>query len=185
MSIRWNLKFALGALGFIATCLAATHQGLAKGEGQVWKEYVYPVSGFAVMAPTPPREQDVDYFRIYEFGLDSDLHLRLEVLKGKEDCVGWVRWATQHNDSKHRKLVSLAGHTALETWMQRPIPPNPSHLSRLFLIRGTCINSTSYIFAGDWPTDVPDSEFDAPRPEIVTRIFDSFRIIEKETAGGR
>lgn len=176
MSIRWNLRIALGVVAFVATCLASTNQNPAKGGEQVWKEYVYPADGFAVTAPKPPREQDVEYYRTFEFGLDSGLYLRLEVSKGKRNCAEFERWATQHGSSKQHKLVMAAGRTVLETWMQRP------NIPRLFLIRATCINSTTYVFDGNWPTDAPASDIDAPRPEIVTRIFDSFRVVEKESA---
>jgi hypothetical protein len=179
MSIRSKFRIALGAVGLITTsCFATVNHNPANGTDQVWKEYVYKAAGFAVTAPKPPREQDWDPSRVFEFSLDSDLNLRLEVSKPKRDCAEFERWATQHGSSKQRKLLLVAGHTAVDQWSR---PPNAT---RLFFTRATCINSTTYIFAADWVVDVPGQEIDDPRPEIVRKIMDSFRVVDKEIAGG-
>ncbi len=178
MSIRSYFRIALGAVGLITTCFATMNQSPANGAEQVWKEYVYKATGFAVTAPKAPQEQDFEYYRVFEFGLDSGVSLRLEVSKPKRNCAEFERWATQHGSSRQHKLLVVAGHTALEQWIQ---PPNAR--SRLFT-RAVCINSTTYLFAGNWPTEAPGPEIDEPRPETVTRILDSFRVVEKESPDG-
>src|SRR5215471_4571739 len=177
MGFRSMFTIALSAVGLLATCFA-TSQNAASGEKQVWKEYVYQADGFAVMAPKAPKEQDLEYYRIFEFGLDSGLNLRLEISKRELNCAEFEMWAKQHGSSRQHELVMVAGHTALEQWIQRP------NTSRRFFTKGVCINSTMYTFAGDWPTDAPGPEIDEPRPEVITRILDSFRVVEKESAGG-
>jgi hypothetical protein len=176
--IRSYFRIALSAVGLITTCFATMNQSPANGAEQVWKEYVYKATGFAVTAPEAPKEQDLDYYRVFEFGLDSGVSLRLEVSKGKQDCPGFERWATQHGSSRQHMLLTVAGHTALDQWGQRP------NTRTRFFTRGVCINSTTYLFAGDWPTDAPGPEIDEPRPEILTRILDSFRVVEKQSPDG-
>ena len=178
MSIRSNFRIALGAVGLIATCFATMNQGPANGGEQVWKEYVYKASGFAVTAPKPPRERDADPYRVFEFVRDSGLNFQLEVSKPKRNCPNFERWATQFGSSKQHKLLIIAGHTALEQWSK------PTKASRLFYTWGLCSSSTMYVFAGDWPMDLPAPEIDEPRPEIVKRIMDSFRVFEKEGSDG-
>ena len=178
MSMRSYLRIALGAVGLITTCFATINQNPASGAEQVWKEYVYKATGFAVTAPKAPKEQDLDYYRVFEFGLDSGVSLRLEVSKGKRDCPGFERWATQHGSSRQHMLLTVAGHIALDQWGQRP------NTRTRFFTRGVCINSTTYLFAGNWPTEATGSEIDEPRPETLTRILDSFRVVEKESLGG-
>ncbi len=178
MSIRSYFRIALGAVGLITTCFATMNQSPANGPEQVWKEYVYKAEGFAVTAPKQPRERDWEYGRVLEFGLDPGLDLQLEVSIPNRNCAEFEYWVTNHGSSRMRKLMMVAGHTALEQWGQ------PRNGPRRVFTRAVCISSTMYIFAGSCKTDAPGTEIDEPWPETITKIMDSFRVVERESPGG-
>jgi len=143
----------------------------------VWQEYVCPKDGFGISLPNAPKEESLqrsDFYKLFMTG-DESIDAQLWVSAEPVDCAAWIR--------ETRTLVN------------RPVPPGATRITTETTFQGSpafesidrltngpryllydlteCSANKTYTFHARWLND-------HPKPEEVTRIFDSFRLLTKE-----
>jgi len=135
-----------------------------------WKEYVYPSDGFAITSPSPPSIwKDPDHpITQYALHPTSDVVVNVSAAGGVEDCpaqlASWKQGMQERWGSSSLKDIALAGHAGFECEHQGK--QGDEIYGRFF-----CENGTLYTVGGSWPVD-------SPKPAVVTRIVESFRILD-------
>jgi hypothetical protein len=148
----------------LGAVLAAQHSTPA------WKEYVYPSDGFAITLPSAPSVwKDPDHPNTqYTLHPSSDVVINLSAAGDVEDCpaqlASWKQGMSARWGASSLKDVSLGGHAGFEC--EHEGKQGDEVYGRFF-----CENGTLYTVAGSWPVD-------NPKPAVVTRIVDSFRILD-------
>lgn len=135
-----------------------------------WKEYVYPSDGFAITLPSPPSVwKDPNHPNTqYTLHPTSDVVVNVSAAGNVEDCPGqlgsWKQGMRDRWGSSSLKDVALDGHAGFEC--EHKGQQGDEIYGRFF-----CENGTLYTVAGSWPVD-------NPKPAVVTRIVESFRILD-------
>ena len=143
---------------------------LAQSTTPSWKEYVYPRDGFAITLPSPPSIwKDPDHPNTqYTLHPTSDVVISVSAAGEVEDCPGqlgsWKQGMRDRWGPSSLKDVSLDGHAGFEC--EHKGQQGDEIYGRFF-----CENGTLYTVAGSWPVD-------NPKPSVVTRIVESFRILD-------
>lgn len=135
-----------------------------------WKEYVYPSDGFAITLPSPPSVwKDPDHPNTqYTLHASSDVVINLSAAGDVEDCpaqlASWKQGMRARWGASSLKDVSLDGHAGFEC--EHKGQQGDEIYGRFF-----CENGTLYTVAASWPAD-------DPKPANVTRVVESFRILD-------
>ena len=136
-----------------------------------WKEYVYPSDGFAITLPSPPSAwKDPDHPNTqYTLHPSSDVVVNVSAAGGVEDCPAqlgsWNQGMRDRWGPSSLKDVSLDGRAGFEC--EHKGLQGDEIYGRFF-----CENGTLYTVAASWPVD-------NPKPSAVTRIVESFRILNR------
>jgi hypothetical protein len=158
-------KFA----SILVVLLAPSVLAVAQAASPAWKEYVYPTDGFAITLPSPPSVwKDPDHPNTqYTVHPSSDVVVNLSAAGDVEDCPAqlgsWKQGMRARWGPSSLKEVSLAGHAGFEC--EHKGQQGDEIYGRFF-----CENGTLYTVAASWPVD-------NPKPPVVTRIVESFRIL--------
>jgi hypothetical protein len=134
-----------------------------------WKEYVYPSDGFAISLPSPPSAwKDPDHPNTqYTLHPSSDVVINLSAAGDVEDCPAqlgsWKQGMRDRWGASSLKDISQGGHAGFEC--EHKGAQGDEVYGRFF-----CENGTLYTVAASWPVDTP-------KPSVVTRIVESFRIL--------
>lgn len=153
----------VAAAWLVLTSLCAFAQ--LKQEEKPWKEYVYQADGFAIRAPIAaeihPDRQSPDV-TVYAWKLESGVSLAIHV--GMR--AGCAQTLANMKKSLPVKEVSVTGNPGVES--QGRGRTGAPYLERMF-----CSGETGYSLTGEWAAG-------QGRPEMLDRMFDSFRFVSKE-----
>ena len=134
-----------------------------------WKEYVYPEDGFAIALPSAPTlHKDLDKPNMmYSVHPTSDIVVNLTVVREVEDCAATVasfkEEALKTGDPSSVKDFSASGYAGFER--ESNGPQGDKLYGRYF-----CANGKFYFLGASWPVD-------DPKPSVVPRIVESFRLL--------
>ena len=141
-----------------------------------WHEYVCPKDGFAISLPNAPKKQSLQRSNAYNLFMTQDESIVAQLWVSAEpvDCA--------------------AAHREMQAMMNRPLPPGAIHLITATTFQGhpafesldshtsptylqydlyQCLGNRTYKFHARWLTG-------QPKPEEVSRIFNSFRLLTTE-----
>ena len=134
-----------------------------------WKEYAYPDDGFAITLPAPPDiHKDLNKpTKIYTLHATSDIIVKVSVASNVEDCPATLA-------SLKGQSVQLMGQSSVKDFSAMGYPgfeyeSNGNQGDRIYG-RLFCAGGRLYSVESSWPVD-------DPKPDVVTRIIDSFRIL--------
>jgi hypothetical protein len=142
----------------------------------VWHEYICPKDGFAISLPNAPTKQSLQRTNSYKLFLaeDESIVAQLWVSAEPVDCAAWPR--------------------EMQAMVNGPLPPGAIHLITATTFQGhpafesldshhgptylqydlyQCLGNRTYKFHARWLTG-------HPKPEEVSRIFNSFRLLTTE-----
>ena len=173
---------AQAALDAVA-CSMATGQTAALesiANQSAWHEYICSKDGFAISLPNAPEKQSRqhdNFFKLFMTGDESIVAL-MWVSAEPVDCAAGVR---EMRSIVNRPLppgaIPLTNGTKETTFQGRPAFESVDSHSNgpMYLVYDLtqCSANRTYHFHARWLTD-------HPKPEEVTRIFDSFRLLTKE-----
>lgn len=159
-------------------CSIAHGQTIASVADQsAWHEYICPKDGFAISLPNPPKKESLRRSSFYKLFLaeDESIVAQLWVSAGPVDCTAWIR---EMQALVNRPLPSGAVGATVETTFQgRPgfesVDTHTNGPTYVLYDLNQCVGNTTYRFHARWLTG-------HPKPEEVTKIFDSFRLLTKE-----
>ncbi|HEY6129419.1 MAG TPA: hypothetical protein VIW23_14690 [Candidatus Acidoferrum sp.] len=142
-----------------------------------WHEYICPKDGFAISLPNAPKKQSLQRSNFYKLfqAEDESIVAQLWVSAEPVDCTGWLR---EMRAMVNQPLPNGAIRGTTETTFRgRPaFESADAHTNgptyQLYDLN-ECLGNTTYRFHARWLTD-------HHKPEEVTRIFDSFRLLTKE-----
>jgi hypothetical protein len=142
-----------------------------------WHEYICPKDGFAISLPKAPKKQSLQRSNFYKLFLaeDESIVAQLWVSPEPVDCTAWLR---EMQAMANQPLPPGAIRGTKETTFQgRPgfesVDAHTNGPTYLLYDLNQCLGNTTYRFHARWLTG-------HPKPEEVTRIFDSFRLLRKE-----
>jgi hypothetical protein len=131
-----------------------------------WHEYICPGDGFAISLPHAPWKQSLQRVNAYNLFTTEDASIvtQLSVSAEPVDCAAGLREMRTMGAAE----TTFQGSPAFESVDRRTNGP------RYVLYELTqCRANRTYRFRARWLTD-------HPKPEEITRIFDSFRLLTKE-----
>jgi hypothetical protein len=163
---------AQAALDAIACSLAPGQTEVEPIPNQsAWHEYICPEDGFGISLPNAPRKQSLERTNFYKLFMteDESIVAQLWVSAGPVDCAAWL--------GEMRTTVRGATGTSETTFQGSPafesVDRNTNGPKYLLYDLEQCSANRSYRFHARWLSD-------HTKPEEVTRIFDSFRLLMKE-----
>ena len=134
-----------------------------------WKEYTYPNDGFAITLPAQPDiHKDLSKpTRIYTLHATSDIIVKVSVAGAVEECPTTLA-------SLKGQSVQLMGQSAVKEFSETGYPgfeyeSNGNQGDRIYG-RLFCAGARLYSVESSWPVD-------DPKPAVVSRIIESFRIL--------
>ena len=134
-----------------------------------WKEYVYPDDGFAITLPMAPDvHKDPSHpSMFYTLHPTSDIVMGVMVESRIDDCqaalASFRSGMSPAVGPSRLKDFSANGHNGFEY-------ENNGHQGDEVYGRYFCVNGKFYTLTATWPVD-------DPKPAVVPRIMDSFRIL--------
>jgi hypothetical protein len=137
--------------------------------GSSWKEYVYPDDAFAITLPAAPNlhKDPTHPSMFYTLHPTSDIVMGVMVESRIEDCqaaIASFRSGMSPEAGPSRlKNFSANGHNGFE------YEGNGQQGDKVYA-RYFCVNGKFYTLTATWPVD-------DPKPAVVPRIMDSFRIL--------
>jgi hypothetical protein len=169
------------ALDAVACSLATSQgrDGTSGGKQTVWREYVCPKDGFGISLPNAPEKQSLQNSNFYKLFMTEDESIVAQLWVSAEpiDCAGWIQ--------EMQKIVN------------KPVPPGTISATRETTFQGNpafedidrhtngpqyvlydvteCTANKTYNFHARWLSD-------QSKPQEVTRIFDSFKLVTKENS---
>ncbi len=161
----------LAASDAIACSMADDQTGAPKVSNQSpWHEYVCPKDGFGISLPNPPKKEG-NFYKLL-LTEDESIVAQLWLSAKPVDCATWLR---EMRTMVNRPLPSGAIRLTKETTFQSgpAFESLDSHTNgpRYLLYDLTqCSENRTYRFHARWLSD-------QPKPEEITRIFDSFRLL--------
>jgi len=139
-----------------------------------WHEYICPKDGFGISLPNAPQKQSLQRSNFYKLFMTEDESIVTQLWVSAEpvDCAAWLR---EMRTMVNRPLPPGAILGTTETTFQGS--PAFESLDRhtngpMYLLYdlNECSANRTYRFHARWLAD-------HPKPEEVTRIFDSFRLL--------
>jgi hypothetical protein len=167
------------ALDAVACSLAPGETGVSDSvtNQNAWHEYICAKDRFAIRLPDAPKKQGLEQSNFYELFVtqDESIVAELSVSSTHVDCKKWV---SEMQAIVNRPLPPGAIRILKETTFQgRPgfesVDPHTNGPTYVLDDLTQCSEGTTYEFHSRWLKD-------HPKPEEVTRIFDSFRRLPKE-----
>jgi hypothetical protein len=143
-----------------------------------WHEYICPKDGFAISLPNAPQKQSLQRSNSYKLFLaeDESIVAQLWVSAEPVSCKAWLRemqaMVNQPLPSgaiRGTTEITFQGRSAFET-----VDTHTNGPTYLLNDVNQCLGNRTYRFHARWLTG-------HPKPEEVTRIFDSFRLLTKES----
>jgi hypothetical protein len=144
------------------------------------KEYADTTYGFAITLPQAPIKDGTEY-RIYwndSWDADTQIVVNPTAVETPTDCAGWMASARKSLNQplpapmglKLKPIaksheVTISGNPSIEGEFPEP--------RRTEYYRDQCLNGRVFHFYARWPPR-------QARPEIVNRIFDSFRLVKPD-----
>lgn len=170
---------ALAALDATACSMAHDQTGApeATANQSTWHEYICPKDGFGISLPNPPKKESLKQSNFYKLFMTEDESIVAQLWVSAEpvDCAIWLQ---EMRTMVNRPLPpgAIRG-TAEATFQSSPAFESlDSHTNgpRYLLYDLTqCSENRTYRFHARWLSD-------HPKPEEVTRIFESFRLLTKK-----
>ncbi|HKD83168.1 MAG TPA: hypothetical protein VKB58_00375 [Terriglobales bacterium] len=134
-----------------------------------WKEYTYPDDSFAITLPADPdiHKDLTKPTTIYSLHATSDIIVKVSVASGVEECPTTLA-------SLKAQSLKLMGQSAVKDFSATGYPgfeyeSNGNQGDRIYG-RLVCAGARLYSVESSWPVD-------DPKPAVVSRIVDSFRIL--------
>lgn len=168
---------AQAALDVVACSMAPDQAGESIANPSAWHEYICPNDGFAITLPNPPEKQTLqrsDFYKLF-LAQDESIVAQLWVSAEPVDCTAWVRQMQVIVDQplpsgaiRPTKETTFQGRPAFESVDTRTNGP-----TYLLYDLEQCVGNRKYRFHARWLTD-------RAKPEEITKIFDSFRLLTKE-----
>lgn len=133
----------------------------------VWHEYTCPKDGFAISLPSAPKKQSLQRTNFYSLFMTEDESIVTQLWVSAEpvDCTAGLREMRAKSGTTE---TTFQGTPAFESVDRHTNGPK-----YLLYDLNQCRANRAYRFHARWLSD-------NPRPEEITRIFDSFRILTKE-----
>jgi hypothetical protein len=164
MNRRLQAEFAVAVLALSCNLALA-----AQNPSWSWQEYTYPDNGFAITLPAAPDiHKDLNKpTTIYSLHATSDIIVKVSVASGVEDCPATLA-------SLRGQSAQLMGQSSVKDFSGTGYPgfeyeSNGNQGDRIYG-RLLCAGGNLYSVESSWPVD-------DPKPDVVTRIVDSFRIL--------
>lgn len=139
-------------------------------------EYVCPKDGFAITLSNAPKKQSLELSNFYELFMTEDEGIVAQLWVSAEpvDCAAWLR---ERRTMVNRSLPPGAIRGTETTFQGSPafesIDRHTNGPRYLLYDLYQCSANRTYRFHARWLSD-------HSKPEEVTRIFDSFRLLTKE-----
>jgi hypothetical protein len=147
-----------------------------------WHEYICPKDGFGISLPNAPKKQSLEHVNFYKLFMTEDEGIVAQLWVSAEpvDCAAWLR----ERRTVHPLPAGLPPpppgaiiHRPTETTFQGSpaFEFADSHTNGPMYVLydlDQCVADRSYRFHARWLSD-------HPKPEEVSRIFDSFRLLTK------
>jgi hypothetical protein len=138
-----------------------------------WHEYICPKDGFAISLPNAPKIRS-NFYKLL-LAEDESVVAQLWVSAEPVDCTAWLR---EMQAMVNRPLPPGATGGTTETTFQgrtgfESVDAHTNGPTYLLYDLKQCLGNKTYRFHARWLTD-------RPKPEEVTRIFDSFRLLTIE-----
>lgn len=171
---------ALAALDANACGLPPGRTGAPESSANqsAWLEYTCPKDGFAISLPNAPKKQSLQRFNFYKLFMTQDESIVVQLWVSAEpvDCKAWLR---EQRAMVNRPLPPGGTRGTTEaTFQDRPgfesVDAHTNGPTYLLYDLNQCLGNTTYRFHARWLTD-------HSKPEEITRIFDSFRLLNRET----
>lgn len=140
-----------------------------------WRELVYSQDGFAITAPSPPADINLDpndrYVVVYAWRRTGDISITVRAAHRKQDCTQVLANAREGLPKNSDQLVTpgsikditLQGNPGLEYGYQ--YGKGRKAFERLY-----CTPEMAFALTASWASSLP-------RPVIAIRMLDSFRLI--------
>jgi hypothetical protein len=160
---RAAAQAALDGVACSMTSDQAAARESAANQG-AWREYVCPKDGFAISLPNAPQKQSLQRSNFYKLFMTEDESIVAQLWVSAEpiDCATGLR---EMRASRGTAETTFQGNPAFESIDRHTNGP------RYLLYDLTeCVANRTYDFHARWLTD-------HPKPEEVTRIFNSFRLL--------
>jgi len=142
-----------------------------------WREYICPKDGFAISLPNAPKRQSLQGFNFYKLFMTEDESIVAQLWVSSEpvDCTAGLR---EMRAMVNKPLPPGAIRGTTETTFQgmpafESVDPHTNGPKYLLYDLAQCSANRTYRFHARWLTD-------HPKPEEVSRIFDSFRLLTNE-----
>jgi hypothetical protein len=142
-----------------------------------WHEYICPKDGFAISLPNVPKKQSLQRVNSYNLFMTQDESIVAQLWVSAEpvDCAAGLR---EMQAMVNRPLPSGAIRGIKETTFQgtpafESVDPHTNGPTSLLHDLTQCLGNRTYKFHARWLTG-------QPKPEEVSRIFNSFRLLTKE-----
>jgi hypothetical protein len=130
-----------------------------------WHEYICPSDGFAISLPDAPKKRSMQRVNFYKLFMTEDESIVAQLWVSAEpiDCAAGLR----EMRAKRTTESTFQGSPAFES-IDR-------HTNAKYVLDDLtqCRANRTYRFHGRWLSD-------HAKPEEITRIFDSFRLLTKE-----
>jgi hypothetical protein len=170
---------ALAALD--ATACSMTHDQAGAPEAtahqSTWHEYICPKDGFGISLPNPPKEESLQRSNFYKLFLTEDESIVAQLWVSAEpvDCATWLQ---EMRTMMNRPLPPGAIRVTTETTFQsspafESVDSHTNGPKYLLYDLTQCSENRTYRFHARWLSG-------QPKPEEVTRIFDSFQLLTKK-----
>jgi len=132
-----------------------------------WHEYICPKDGFAISLPNAPKKQSLGRVNFYELFMTEDESIVTQLWVSAEpvDCTAGAR---EIRAIRGTKETTFQGRPAFES-----VDAHTNGPKYLLYDLTQCLANRTYRFHARWLTD-------HPKPEEVSRIFDSFRLLTKD-----
>jgi hypothetical protein len=169
---------AQAALDAVACSMAPGQTGAPESitNQSAWHEYICPKDGFVISLPNAPKKQSMrsNFYKLF-LAEDESIVAQLWVSAEPVDCTAWLR-EMQALVNRPIPPGAISG-TMKTTFQGRPgfesVDAHTNGPTYLLYDLNQCLGNKTYRFHARWLTD-------HPKPEEVTRIFDSFRLLTKE-----
>ena len=158
---------AQAALDAVACSVASGQTAAFESIGNhgAWHEYICTNDAFAISLPNAPKKQSLQRVNSYNLFTADDVSIvtRLDVSAEPVDCTAGLR---EMRAIRLIKETTFQGKPAFES-------TNTNGPTYLLYDLTQCAGNRSYSFHARWLTD-------HRKPEVVARIFDSFRLLTTE-----
>jgi len=165
------------ALDATACTLASGQTAVLTTNPSAWLEYVCPKDGFAITIPNPPQKQSLARFNFYKLFMTGDESIVAQLWVSSEPVNCTDRLAKQRNLANEKLPLKTVRGTVETTFQGQPafetVDTHTNGPKYLLYDLDQCLGDKNYRFHARWLAG-------QTKPEEVSRIFSSFRLVSGE-----